>query len=239
METNEQMPKPENGKGKNIVVAILIVLILAGLGWFYRHKEVKEYSLEIKGNAVNRNFSLKELAEKGSQKCEFVYNNENTSSQSQVYIGNGKMRADVITNTNGKTQTTHVINDGLNQYIWVEGSNQMAIKMSLEQNTNNQKLPDQNTMSTIDINAKREYNCSNWNEDQSMFILPSGIKFTDYSAIMNSYKANTQVKTSTGSQTTAPAESPSSGTNKSVQCLACENLSGNVKAECRAALSCP
>ena len=56
---------------------------------------------------------------------------------------------------------------------------------------------------------------------------------------MNTYKSNTQVKTSGSTQTTAPSEAPSSSANKSVQCMACENLSGNVKAECRAALSCP
>ncbi len=239
METNEQMPKPASGRGKNIVIAILIVVILAGLGWYFKHKEAKEYSLDIKGSMTNSNLSLKELALKGSQKCEVVYHNENTSSQTQVYVGGGKMRADVNSNVNGKSQTTHIINDGTNQYIWVEGSNQMAFKMSLEQNANNQKLPDQNTMAAFDINAKHEYKCSDWSEDSSVFLIPSNIKFTDYTAIMNTYKSNTQVKTSGSTQTTAPSEASSPSANKSVQCLACENLSGNVKAECRAALACP
>jgi hypothetical protein len=239
METNQE---PQSGqeekKGNKLGLIIIAVIVLLLAGWYFlksSNKTELKSSTQNKQTAAAENspMSLKELMMGKTQKCEVGLDSQNTQTQGTVYISGGKMRGDFKSQVNGKTEITHMINDGKTQFVWTEGSSEMAFKISLEALQQNSQDTTQAQNQTFDLETKRDYNCTSWTEDSSSFSVPTNIKFTDYSEMMKS------VQTAPASGGTGVKGGASGSVDvKAMQCAACNSLSGEEQTQCKAALSC-
>lgn len=242
MEPNEQQPQSDQNKKSNKALPIAIaVVVLLLLGWYFTKGSGNKAMLKSDGeetntiqtqNNQNSPMSLKELMAGKAQKCEVSYGDQNAETKGMVYVSGGKMRGDFTTQINGKAETSHVINDGKTQYMWTEGSTQMAFKMSLDSLPKNaENSTAQTNKQTLDFEAKNNYNCSSWSENNSEFEVPGNIKFTDYSEMLKSIPT-------TPAQGETNAGATGSVDVKAMQCAACNSLSGEDQIQCKAALSC-
>jgi hypothetical protein len=120
-----------------------------------------------------------------------------------VYVSGKKMRMEFTTGVDKVAMKSNVINDGTQGYMWGTGpQGSMAIKFKADPSqTEAQK---QNEFS-LDQNV--DYNCKNWNVDESLFIPPADIEFLDMNDMMKQVLPQ-------------GAESM-----KSTQCLTCNQVS--------------
>jgi hypothetical protein len=72
---------------------------------------------------------------------------------------------------------------------------------------------DSGSQSQMDLNQPVDYDCGSWSPDQSAFNVPAGINFMT-------------------------AGSFGTGAPDAAQCSTCDQLSGDAKAQCKAALKC-
>jgi hypothetical protein len=149
-----------------------------------------------------------------NQHCSF--NDSQTQSRGEVYIGSGKMRGDFMTPAGGEATTSHVVSDGDNIYIWTDGS-EAGVKTSLtdieELDSDSESIQSQ----SVDLDREVDYTCSSWSVDDTMFDLPD-IAFQDLGELL-------------------PA-SPDTQTPGPLGCDACNSLPAESAAACREALEC-
>ena len=217
---------------KIILATAAIVLLAVSCGKKTPHPASNQPAQESNQPAASQsqNTSLKDLLSLGkAQKCEVSYKmGDGSQSQGTLYIASNKVRGDFSSEVQGKTYTSHMINDGSYIYTWVDGMNGYKFDAKYSQSTNSE---DKNSQyKSVDPNAKYDYSCSGWNEDSSLFMPPSNITF---SAIMNP-NANGGAGSSSGSGVKAQG---SANANANA-CSACDSLSGNAKIQCKAALKC-
>lgn len=213
------------------VTLAVIIVILLGAGAFAAYKQSHPNSLvDISPTsqpsnqpaattaAANQMMSLKDLWNAGtSQKCTFSEN----GATGTVYISQGKVRGDTQTAVNGQMTTSHMVMDGKNVYVWIEGQTQ-GYKMSVD-SIDKENLA--TSSSNVDLNKKYPVNCQPASIEASEFDLPAAIKFQDMSSMMQG-----AVK--------ASGSAGASVDTKSIQCSACNSLLGDARDQCRKALSC-
>src|ERR1700683_114218 len=123
-------------KKTSTIIAVVIILILLGAGVFYflgKHAAPQSQSQQ---SAVHQNQIQQMSTQKkslfdffsmtGSQKCTF--SDSTNKSSGTVYVSGGKMRGDFQSSNNGKTNSSHMLNDGTFVYIWSDGQTN-GIKM--------------------------------------------------------------------------------------------------------------
>ncbi len=208
----------------SIVIALIIIVVGGYLTLNKKPTEPAVTSVVTSSNSPqpeansNQEMSLKALfAAGGSKKCTFSDSTDNYSSTGTIYMGNSKMRGDFSSTVSSKNYGSHMIVDNQVSYLWTDGQPQ-GFKMSLS------ALPSPNasakTQSNVDINKNLNFKCDSWTVDSSLFVLPSGMTFSDMSQMM------------------APTGSNSAGTGNNAQCATCNSLSGDAKTQCLKALSC-
>ena len=180
-------------------------------------------------NTSSAQQSLNELLASGrSQKCTFTDTTDGGSYTGTVYVGAGKMRTDFDSTVNGQTTKGHMLVEGQTSYTWMDGMMQ-GFKMSLDADAQADASAEQQT---LDPEKKADYRCDSWGVDSSIFNLPSGVTFSDLSSMMP------QVPTGGGVQGEATGSAGGSTDLKAMQCAACDSLTGDAQAQCKAALIC-
>lgn len=204
---------------KVIIIAAFLILLLIG-GYFLMKKgpaSISTPAVTATQEQPTAASSLRDLIAKGiSQSC--TYSTDN--SQGTIYMSGGKIRGDfniTDTQTPGKTIASHMIIMNNTNYLWTEGSKN-GIKMSFDQNATPAPVTANTPTNTFDANALNNYKCSAWVADDSLFVLPTGVQFMTFAAPV-------------------PGASPATGSASS-QCSYCDNLTGDNKTQCLAALKC-
>jgi hypothetical protein len=204
---------------KKAIIALVLVLLALLFGYFFLNKNSKVSNQSKTSTQVSSGSkSIKDLLSGGvSQKCTF----KSDSSEGTVYTGSSKMRGDFTVTASGQKIVNHMIVDGNTSYMWVDGQ-KTGYKMSFDMtsDTSISSSPSSASTSEVDTNTKMDYDCSAWIIDSSVFVTPSDVKFTEFSV-----------------PTSAPASGGSSSGNSS-QCSYCNNLTGDSKSQCLAALNC-
>ena len=158
------------------------------------------------------------------QQCEFK--DSETGNSGTVYVSNGKMRGDFISDVNGKQAASHMINDGTTAFIWMDDQ-ATGFKTNLEAI---EKMSGQTGVSqTVDINKPVDFTCSSWTVDQAKFAVPVEIRFSDMSQMMED-----AMKRMPSTMPTSPVASG----NSQVACAACDSLEGEAVTQCKTALKC-
>lgn len=224
------------------IIVVVVILILLGAGVFYllgRHATPpkSQQSAAATQNQTQQMTTQKKslfdfFSMAGSQKCTFSDSTNNSSGT--VYVSSGKMRGDFQSTDNGKTNASHMINDGTYVYIWTDGQTSgyklslAAVKQEQAQVSPMANNPSsQNPHQAVNMKQQSNYSCGPWSADATMFSVPTNITFTDYSSFMQS-----------GTQPGAAAGVPAAGGNKAA-CAACNQApAGAARNQCLAALKC-
>jgi hypothetical protein len=220
---------------KAIFIVSAILLLAAGCGKSASVQSgTSATSQSANQPAATSQTSLKALMMAGvAQKCTVNYSNKNSQSQGTIYLASGKMRGDFTGTNAGKTETSHMINDGTTVYTWVDGM-AMAMKMSVSamQAMQSTSTAQSAQNQSVDPNANYQYNCSPWSVDSSLFAAPANINFTDESQMLMNMHSGAPA-----SGASAGASANSSASIKAQECAACNNA-GASKAQCLAAMHC-
>ncbi len=155
--------------------------------------------------------------------CTFTHTDDlDNNSSGTVYISGEKMRGDFeMTDAQGQTYQTSVINDTEYNYIW---GNQLPQGIKTK-HTDFESTPNTNPSDTnspqepFDYNQDFDYQCNSWRVDQSQFTPPSNVQFQDFSAQIEQIQQSAQDL-------------------NSLQCSTCDQLSGEAKTQCLQALNC-
>lgn len=211
-----------------IVVAVIIVLLIAGVGYMQLGKSTKptekttnpaEKPKTTQENVVSG--TLKSLLLGGkTQTCTIIYpNNEGTGT---VYVSDKKFSGDfTIKGATGTEIKGHTVSDGTYVYIW-SSATPTGVKMKITAvNSQPTGTPQQGN---VDLNRQVNLKCTPGVADSSKFTIPTNIQFMDISNFAK--PSGIPVVTGTSKvQTggTSPCESITNATAKA----ACENAVKN------------
>jgi hypothetical protein len=208
-------------------VGILVLIALFAGGYFLYSRsnstgkiENSVSNQETSSTSLSQSKSLRDMmAMSTNQECSF---NDEGGNSGVVYVGSGKVKGDFTTIANGTSTVSHMYSDGSQMYVWMDGQ-PTGFKFSLD--SMNDISTDSKVSGNVDVNKKLDYSCKNWSVNNSVFVLPTNITFSDFSSLMPSGVMQNQ---------------DGNGTNdmKAIQCAACANLTGESKNQCLTALSC-
>ena len=211
-----------------IVVAVLLILGIGGY-FFVNKNQTPTGSMSgseamTPGENSAQPQSFLDLLTGGAKKCTFAETTDQTQTSGTAYVANGKIRTDIASTVAGKEMNSHMILISPTVYVWTEGqANGFKMEVSPEK-------PDQAMGGTektpptegVDVQKKMDFQCQSWIADNSLFDLPANVEFADMSSMM------------------APkgSSAPAMENTKTLQCAACNNLSGDQKTQCLSALGC-
>lgn len=217
---------------KNIIIGILIVLAL-GAGWYYwstNREETPTTETSTQTETTSENTSTEEsdssnnllsLLQSGeSQMCTYSVDQEGNMISGVVYVSGENMRSNYEITSEDQNMTGSMIKQGDTMYIWGSSVPQ-GIKMTVnleELAAQAEANPGQPQPTTpFDVTQDMEYSCDSWNVDETQFMPPANITFTDMSTMME----------------TMPAMS-----DPEAACAMCESLTGDNKTACLQELNC-
>jgi hypothetical protein len=199
----------------------LVVLLVVGAGGYYLYtRSEANSSIEAQSTATEQTsppMSLKALLEANtSQTCVFT---DATAQTGTIYMDGGKFRGDFNTQVEGQVTASHMIMDGTNAYFWMDGQVQgyKSSWASIEEVSGETTMGASSDIQST-ITQEVDYACQPWVVDTSKFSVPTDVKFTDYSEMVEDLgplmEGNAQA------------------------CNACNSLSGEAKTQCKTSLRC-
>jgi hypothetical protein len=210
---------------QSVVGLIAAAVIIVGAGMVYLYDKAKpapqpNKTVSVKvtpGKSTVAGTIVDVLKTTDNKKCAFTTQNK---TKGTFYLTSEKAYGTLIATNSGSADTTYVIKDQNNFYIW-GSSLPTGIRISMSLSDISKNLHSNPYASSFDVNQKVDYSCSSWTPDQSLFNPPTNIKFTNIGA------------------TTLPTGTllPKS-TNPSSQCSLCSSLSGQAKNTCIASFHC-
>lgn len=216
-------------KSTLIILVVILLLILGGGGFMLLNRSQTNPEPPVvkpKSNASTMDKkSLRDLMSlSGNQQCTF--SDKETGDLGAVYSSGGKVRGDFKSETNGKSTGSHMIQDGTNIYFWMDGE-KSGYKASLDTVTKTgedvmEKYQSQSKSPAVDLKKQVDYSCSGWGGDAAKFAVPTNVEFTDYTKVME--EAGKMIE--------------QSGISNQDACSACDSLTGETQAQCKAALKC-
>ncbi len=110
--------------------------------------------------------------------CSFQFKDAIPESEGTGFFNGGKMRVDsMYTASSGEQFTSHMISDGVNQYVWSRTENgQSALPLPATQASSTIDT-DMESTTALNQNTPVWYICKPWNIDGSVFIPPQSIIF--------------------------------------------------------------
>ena len=209
---------------KTLVIAMVLLALLSagGLGAFLvlsNRSQTPSTITQQEGSTEGK--SIKDLLTmQGSQECSF---SDEAGNSGMVYTANGKMRGDFTSAGPQGSINSHMVTDAQTARLWKDGQAQgfmMNITGLTDSATNQQ--------GQVDINKAINFDCNAWSADNSKFVIPTNIEFTD----LSSFAATVSSTPEAGSSGTPVMDT------KSLQCAACNSLPADSQAPCKAALGC-
>lgn len=221
----------------NKIIAVILAVVVIGGGAYFLSQNKNENNVAGENQSANsatetsvETGTIKSLVAAGkTQQCTFSSKEDATQSSGTMFFANGKMRGDFNTTTENVKVASHMIYDGSTSHFWTDGST-TGFKMTLDENAK----ADANTQSQgLDPNKNFEFDCKSWSADNSKFDLPSGVQFTDLSAMTGAAASGAS---GAAAAVGAGASTGSAASTKAMQQQICNSLSGTEKAQCLAAL---
>lgn len=178
-----------------LVVLAFALLIIGYLAW-KKLNEPKTYTDPWPNSIDNVNTETKitgtflDLIKVGKTlKCTYSNDIQSSKITGTSYISGNKMRTNVdILDGLGNTLSSYMVYDGNWVYSWTTSSVQ-GLKMSLaDMEAKNAPANSGIDQKTNTLNNTFNYNCTNWSEDSSVFMLPNDIQFVDFSEMIKNFK---------------------------------------------------
>jgi len=170
---------------KKIILGVVVVVAIAGGVGAYAVLNKDETSNNQNGVSINsgtnkatsEQASIEDLLTRNaSLKCTFNVNDAGSVITGTAYFAGGKNMYGEFTNTsNGKSIIAYVIRNGDTQYVWTKDSN-MGFKTDVSASN---KESQQQMSQQFDPDKKYQFECVNWEKDDSRFTPPASVTFTD------------------------------------------------------------
>lgn len=191
---------------KNLLIAgaAVLLLLIVGAGLMMVSNSSKKTVSESTVTQGTANDSSETSTTKGSIKSLFSAGKNVTCTVTYpdnggggtMFIADKKMRGDFSTSdASGKQSESHMILDGETSYSWMglEG-----VKMKIDSSVKASPSAG-TTQQTADMDKELDMNCSSWSVDNSKFVVPADVKFTDLSGFIQQTQTQTQTGGSSGS----------------------------------------
>lgn len=166
---------------KTILIALALVVLVGG--GFYVSKQMKpaspSSSTETTQSTTTKG-SLRSLLSLGQNTTCTIANPD--GSTGTVFVSAGRVRGDFDTQTDKGAMMTHMIQSDGYMYLWQEGETQ-GMKVKFDETTS---TTDQTTQGNVDLDSEVDLSCVPWVTDGSKFTPPSGVVFTELSAMLQS-----------------------------------------------------
>lgn len=105
-----------------------------------------------------------------------------------TFVSGNKLRGDFTINSEGqKEMVSHILSDGTYMYMWTDGVTS-GTKFKIDPDTPKPSFSPGSQ--TTDLNSPVDLKCSPWSVDNSKFIIPTNIKFSDMSQVINNAVKN-------------------------------------------------
>jgi hypothetical protein len=167
---------------KYILIALALVVLIGGGLYVAKSRPTTPSSGGQEQQQSSRG-SLRSLLGMG-QNLTCTITNEDGSTGT-VYVAGERVRGD-FASAAAQGGMMHMIQSEGYAYLWTEGETKgMKMKFDAEESAGAQTTPGATQQNqAVDMNAEVDYSCSPWGVDASMFTLPAGVEFTDYSQMM-------------------------------------------------------
>lgn len=209
-----------------IIVAIIAIIVVGGGAVFFTQNKKTSPQAEVASNSqiaqpeeqvTSQSASVISLLESGkNQQCTFSTVAEGSETAGMVYLANGKMRGDFTVKTSEMAVLSHTIYDGTTSYVWTDTGGD-GIKMKVDLATIAEA---QQSNRSLDLKQNLQFDCKNWNVDESMFVAPSNVTFSDIAVTTSG----------TGAETSIDVDP------KELQKAVCNNIPEPQKSECLAGI---
>ena len=217
---------------KKVLIGGLVALLVVGVGaYFLMSKSNKPATSTSNGipdsktmtNAIKKKSSLRDLLGMGKN-LTCSYSDLEGNGAGVMYMSGEDIRTDFeMTLPEQGRMTSHMITDGEFVYIWSDGQTtgykQAITDMDGDVDGDESETEDGDV---VDFDQEVDVDCNNWKVDRSLFELPEGVEFSDFSEMMKD----------------VVVESGSTGSTDTDPCSACEMLQGDTKTQCLQALGC-
>lgn len=168
------------------------------------------------------------LTSQTDQQCTFTGTNENSSGT--LYVGNGKARGDFAITTNNLSVQSHMISDGTNMYVWMDGQGQ-GFTMSLSEMEQAGQNLSPELKNTLPIDNIGTHSCTPWTVDEQMFVVPTTVTFINPSALLEKLPSKENINA-------ALDKVKENGALNTAACVACNQLSGDQQTQCKQMAGC-
>lgn len=174
--------------------------------------------------------SLKDLMGLGQdKKCTWqAAQGDGQMAKGTVYVSGEKFLQESDYSQNGQAVKSFVMSDGDWMYTWSD-NNKEGTKMKLEdlEGEDGETVEDEVADTEEEayqnqekLNEDYDFECNNWNKDNSKFIPPSDVNFQDMTQTMNQMQEQVKQMEQSGNQMMQDA------------CSLCDSLPGSAKGEC-------
>jgi len=169
---------------KKGLIVLGCLFLLSGCG--VKDKLEQKIENKIENKKEEAKLTLKDLLTLGkAQKCEWKFNDGETSMEGDILIKGNKFRQTVaIKYSSGEVKETKMItvSDGDYFYSWDPIKKSDGIKIKLDEETKAE-----NDKTGVDLEKEYNYNCKDWNISEADLTPPSDIKFVDIMAEMQKF----------------------------------------------------
>lgn len=175
-----------------------------------------------------------QLLEQGDDfSCTFTEVNEGVTTSGTVYVSSSDERLyGDFQVMDGEMYDAHIIHDGTTTYIW---TSEMAQGIRMEIGEEDSIFGDEETEDGVGIDDEQpvDFECDDWNVDESKFVPPSDVEFTDMAAMMQGLMQMGEMDMEIQGEIDSEADI------KWMQCAACARFpDAAAKTQCEAALGC-
>lgn len=172
-----------------IITAVIVFVVVLGVFLVLQNNKSNQgnsqQTANIQSSPQNEESiskaSLKSLLSLGKNVTCDISSLGEGSGNGKVYVSSNKMRGDFDVKVEETVFKSHIIGDGEFMYMWSDESKQ-GTKIKIDPNAT--IPPSQTTNQTTNIDQEVDMKCTPWNVDNSKFILPTTIQFTDFSSFL-------------------------------------------------------
>lgn len=174
-----------------IIAGAIIVLGAVGAFIYNNTNTPEEAGVDLAGGTTQtmeetqpagKKMAFSELLKQGgSYQCTVDQYVGEMVSKGTVFIDKDRIRGEFATAVQGMNiNTSMIVRDGFT-YTWTSAMPTKGFKAKVVEVVGGDAVVDTGTSGTYSFNATQigDYNCADWNVDESKFALPAGVTFTE------------------------------------------------------------
>ncbi len=223
---------------KKTIIPIILVLAVAVVGYLayttvlnkpdsqLEESMIEETTLDDTDSVDSVSGSIFDLVGMNNKMCTYTYEDGEVLSNGSIYAANSEqMYGEIDTVINNETRLMRILYLTDFMYVWDQTTKE-GMKVSRESfdPSDFENFEGDATMPDLNYTANYDFDCTNWDVDNSLFNVPSDVNFVDMSAMIETFNSS---------------NSPTGVMNNQDMCGACQSIQdASARADCLAALDC-